>query len=467
MMAPMVVYQALNIYTRWKERGPKGTAYACSKSGWFDSFLFRTWFFDCALPMLKKLDGKKVLLGDNLSSHISIEVIDACREHNIAFVCLPPYATDKLQPLDVAIFGPLKRHWRTVLTEYKAAFPNNVGINKSDFPPLLEKVLRLADLGRHLPAGFRKCGLVPVCLQEALSRIPSRDMEVNSEEMRDLMDSTLGEKLEQLRGVNQPAGSKGRGKKIKVAPGRSFTELPSEEEDDVDNLLNVEDEEVEALTVIRRKKKGASQVKAKKSPANFYLSDSDADQPDADPPDEEERTRTPTAAGKHPVGSFVAAVYDKVWYIAQVKKELKIVTILHKNFPKNYIFYPNAFFKKVEGEEEENEIEGLTLLRFMNRIGTNQFYWDKKPDMLRVNNNDILMRTEAPHPVSARYMGFGKKLVANLDKLLRHFVVWFDYQIMKNFSTKMFLKSFYFKLIKSQTTQRLIIESMTKIICQF
>ena len=85
----------------------------------------------------------------------------------------------------------------------------------------------------------------------------------------------------------------------------------------------------------------------------------------------------------------------------------------------------------------------------------------------RVNNNDILMRTEAPHPVSARYMGFGKKLVANLDKLLRHFVVWFDYQIMKNFSTKMFLKSFYFKLIKSQTTQRLIIESMTKISCQF
>lgn len=84
----------------------------------------------------------------------------------------------------------------------------------------------------------------------------------------------------------------------------------------------------------------------------------------------------------------------------------------------------------MEGQEEELEIEGLTLLRFMNRIGLNQFFWDKKPDILTVNNNDILLRTDPPHPVSTRYMGYSKQLVSQLDRLLRNSFVWFDFKIV-------------------------------------
>lgn len=275
MMPPMVVYKALNVYQRWRERGPKGAKFMCSKSGWFDSFLFRCWFFDCALPMLKRLPGKKVLLGDNLASHISAEVIDSCRANNIEFVCLPPYSTDKLQPLDVAIFGPLKNSWRSVLREHKLKNPNDVGLNKCDFPPLLEKTLTAADLGKHLPSGFRKCGLVPVDRSEALSRIPSRDMEVDSEEVRRIMDSTLGERLEQLRGVDRPAASKGRGKKVTVQAGRSFTAVESSEEEEELPDLDVDvpddaEEEVETGTGTARanvffKTGGSKKSKKKKT----------------------------------------------------------------------------------------------------------------------------------------------------------------------------------------------------------
>ncbi len=44
---------------------------------------------------------------DNLSSHVSLEVISLCRENNIEYVCLLPNSTDKMQPLDVGIFGPM------------------------------------------------------------------------------------------------------------------------------------------------------------------------------------------------------------------------------------------------------------------------------------------------------------------------------------------------------------------------
>jgi hypothetical protein len=53
------------------------------------------------------LPGKKLLICDNLSSHVSLEVISLCRENNIEYVCLPPNSTDKMQPLDVGIFGSI------------------------------------------------------------------------------------------------------------------------------------------------------------------------------------------------------------------------------------------------------------------------------------------------------------------------------------------------------------------------
>jgi hypothetical protein len=76
-------------------------------------------------------------LGDNLSSHISQAIIDACKANDILFVCLPANSTDNLQPLDVGVFGPLKKAWCSVLTDYKLKHPEQSSLNKSNFPSLL------------------------------------------------------------------------------------------------------------------------------------------------------------------------------------------------------------------------------------------------------------------------------------------------------------------------------------------
>ena len=59
-----------------------------------------------ALPYLKTLRGKKVLIGDNLSSHLSAEIIQKCGKNQIAFCFLPSHSIHLLQPLDVAFFDP-------------------------------------------------------------------------------------------------------------------------------------------------------------------------------------------------------------------------------------------------------------------------------------------------------------------------------------------------------------------------
>jgi hypothetical protein len=301
MLPPMVVYKALNLYTSWCERGPRGTVYACSKSGWFDGCLFERWFLDLLLPKLKRQPGKKLVLCDNLSSHLSVSVIDACRGNDIAFVCLPAHSTDKLQPLDVGIFGPLKKYWRTTLTDYKLKNPQQAGLNKTDFPRLLEETLQKAQVGRHLPAAFEKCGLHPLNQERAMQRIPHRSMTTESEDIRDLMNSSLGEKLEQLRGVGDGQQvKKQRGKKIKVPAGKSYTAEEEKENSDPEEVDEPED------------------VEAEDSEVESETEDSvEEDEEDEELPDPEPVRRTVP----YPVGSFVAAVYDGKWFVAQVHRK--------------------------------------------------------------------------------------------------------------------------------------------------
>ncbi len=75
-------------------------------------------FFKTYLPFAHRLPGKKVLIGDNLSSHLSTKVIVTSKENNIEFVCLPPNATDKMQPLSVGFFAQMKGAWHKQLREY-------------------------------------------------------------------------------------------------------------------------------------------------------------------------------------------------------------------------------------------------------------------------------------------------------------------------------------------------------------
>ena len=72
-----------------------------------------------ALSYLRRKDGKKVLIGDNLSSHFSEAVIESCLQHNIKFVCLPPTSTHLCQPLDAAFFRPLKMKWQSILSTWE------------------------------------------------------------------------------------------------------------------------------------------------------------------------------------------------------------------------------------------------------------------------------------------------------------------------------------------------------------
>jgi hypothetical protein len=85
-----------------------------SENGWTDDFLCKEWFQKSFIPQAKahNMSGKPILLIlDGHSSHETLSMIDLGLSHGIIIFCLPPHTKQKLQPLDVGVFGPFSRAW--------------------------------------------------------------------------------------------------------------------------------------------------------------------------------------------------------------------------------------------------------------------------------------------------------------------------------------------------------------------
>lgn len=176
LLPPYVVYKSKNLYESWTQYGPPGTRYNSSKSGWFETIHFQDWFISIALHYCKSLPNEKpkVLIGDNVATHLSVEVIKECIKHNIRFCFLPPNSTHLTQVLDLSFFKSFKAAFREVLLEWKMKNPQAGVLPKHIFPSLLRKVLQKMEpkLAKILKNGFRKAGLIPLNRNAVLKELP-------------------------------------------------------------------------------------------------------------------------------------------------------------------------------------------------------------------------------------------------------------------------------------------------------
>ncbi|XP_068082137.1 uncharacterized protein [Anabrus simplex] len=221
VLPPYVVYKAKYLYPTWIENGIPGSGYNRNTSGWFDLEIFEDWFEKILLPFARKLNGRKVLIGDNLSSHLSLHVIQLCEENEIDFILLAPNTTHICQPLDVAFFHPLKGAWRKCLEEWK--MKNRGVLPKCEFPKMLKKTFE--EVGVHLTsnivAGFAACGIVPLNREAVLKKLPKSPRENEGLERR--WSDTLVDHLKELR--KETTGStekRPRQKRLNVAAGKGI-----------------------------------------------------------------------------------------------------------------------------------------------------------------------------------------------------------------------------------------------------
>ena len=81
-----------------------------------------------------------LILLDNHESHLSIALIDYCRDNGIVLLTLPSHCSHKLQRLDRTVFGPFKKYVYTASDDWIKSNPGKTmciydipGIVKKDF----------------------------------------------------------------------------------------------------------------------------------------------------------------------------------------------------------------------------------------------------------------------------------------------------------------------------------------------
>ena len=125
-----------------------------------ESDTFLDWFQHVFLAHTTHITGPKLLILDGHISHISLEVVRLAMANEVHMICLPPHSTHILQPLDVAVFAPMKAAWHLILEKHNS---KSFDITKVLFPVLLKKLVEnnKAFQRRHAVAGFETCGIYP------------------------------------------------------------------------------------------------------------------------------------------------------------------------------------------------------------------------------------------------------------------------------------------------------------------
>nr|CAH7712405.1 unnamed protein product [Callosobruchus chinensis] len=254
LLPPYIIYKSERMWLQWTENGPKGSPccnkrccalgarYNRTEHGWMDAQTFTDWFTSAFLPHAKELEGRKVLLGDNLSSHFTNEVLQLCRENNIDFVCLPKNSTHLTQPLDVGFFRAFKTAWRSTLSKWKHDHSSSTTVDKKDFPHLLDNTLNEMDkksddgssaIRRHVISSFRATGIVPLDPERVLHKLPDIPVDEN------IVHNVLVNYLQEKRFGSSSSRRNIKRQKLDVQPGKSITgpESSSDEEQEIAAVL--------------------------------------------------------------------------------------------------------------------------------------------------------------------------------------------------------------------------------------
>jgi hypothetical protein len=136
--------------------------FSCNSKGWTSNIHGQMWLKECFEPatQLKSNGRKRLLLCDGHDSHISAQFVSFCIDHNIILFLLPPHSSHLLQPLDVGVFGPVKRGMAYALSRLYAT--EIARLQKAEW---LECYIRARAEGltsQNILGGWRGTGLSPL-----------------------------------------------------------------------------------------------------------------------------------------------------------------------------------------------------------------------------------------------------------------------------------------------------------------
>lgn len=172
VLPPLIVFKGAAVQARWtSENSYPGTLYAATKNGWMEEPVFYNWLAKSFIPHVNKLredrnemNQKALLIYDGHASHISVRIIEEAETANVVLLKFPSHLTDRIQPLDKCVFGPVKKTWDKKLVEHgvKQMGKGTGRLSRAQFSELLHEVYIESLKSENIISGFTTTGMYPV-----------------------------------------------------------------------------------------------------------------------------------------------------------------------------------------------------------------------------------------------------------------------------------------------------------------
>jgi hypothetical protein len=158
---PLIIWPTSTLRSDWATHPTPGWHFACSPSGHNNRNISLEWFRHVFGPQTKsRANGRpRILINDGFTAHQSLEMLQFCHENNIIFCRLPSHTSHKLQPCDVAVFGPLKTAYRERVEDLYFGGANAIG--KQHFTLLYRQSRGVAFTPGNIEVAWAKAGRFP------------------------------------------------------------------------------------------------------------------------------------------------------------------------------------------------------------------------------------------------------------------------------------------------------------------
>ena len=159
-LPPAIIFPRVNFKPHMINDAPANTLGLAKQSGWMTAELFVEVIHHFIKYTCSSKSNPTLLLYDNHESHLSIQCLDLTKDNGVTILTLPPHCSEKIQPLDVAVFSSFKTYYNaavkswldshlgTPFTIYQIAYCVKTAWGRSMTP-------------QNIIAGFRKTGIFP------------------------------------------------------------------------------------------------------------------------------------------------------------------------------------------------------------------------------------------------------------------------------------------------------------------
>ncbi|THX02844.1 hypothetical protein D6D13_08033 [Aureobasidium pullulans] len=167
---PVIIFKGKSDILNWFPEPVPPFKYTHSNKAWTNNEIAIYWLDEVFLPQTKPHPWvHRILVYDGHKSHVSATFELKCKKAKVICMKLPPHTSDVLQPLDLAMFSPLKTKYRSKLKALQHS-SDGAPTKKKDFLKIYHEA-RIEKINtKSMHKCFETAGLVPWNPESVISR---------------------------------------------------------------------------------------------------------------------------------------------------------------------------------------------------------------------------------------------------------------------------------------------------------